>query len=148
VSCGAVQSARLLRMSGGSHGLGNERDQLGRNACFHLFGMGASVVLEDRFQGLLHAEFGPTGNTTSFGPYFINDGKGRWLKGGTLTSTAKKNPLENAFGSAAQGSFGYDLGVKMKDYNRTVELRLTADDLSMPRNRVDLDPTYVDEYGF
>jgi len=147
VSCGAVQSARLLHMCG-EHGLGNEHDQLGRNACFHLFGMGAKVTLEERFRGLLHAEFGPTGNTTSFGPYFIKDKDGRWLKGGTLTSTAKKNPLENAVGAVAGGSFGDALGKSMKDYAISVELRLTADDLPMPRNRVDLDPTHVDEFGF
>jgi len=48
----------------------------------------------------------------------------------------------------AGGSFGDALGKSMKDYAISVELRLTADDLPMPRNRVDLDPTYVDEYGF
>ena len=148
VSCGAVQSARLLRMSGDAHGLGNEHDQLGRNACFHLFGMGAKVTLEERFRGLLHGEFGPTGNTTSFGPYFVKDKEGRWLKSGTLTSTAKKNPLENACSAVGRGSFGDALGKSMKDHTISVELRLTADDLPMPRNRVDLDPTYVDEYGF
>ena len=35
----------------------------------------------------------------------------------------------------------------MEEYSRTIELRLTADDLPMARNRVDLDPHYVDEYG-
>ncbi len=147
VSGGAVQSARLLHMSG-AHGLGNERDQLGRNACFHLFGMSAKATIEERFRGLLHGEFGPTGNTTSFGPYFIKDGDGRWLKGGTLTSTAKKNPLENACTAAGKGRFGDALGTAMKDHAAGVELRLTADDLPMPRNRVDLDPTHVDEFGF
>jgi GMC oxidoreductase len=44
-----------------------------------------------------------------------------------MVSTAKKNPLEN--------------------HSRSIELRLTGDDLPMARNRVDLDPRYVDEYG-
>lgn len=36
----------------------------------------------------------------------------------------------------------------MEAYNRTLEVRLTADDLPMAGNRVDLDLTFVDEYGF
>jgi choline dehydrogenase-like flavoprotein len=36
----------------------------------------------------------------------------------------------------------------MESYTRSLELRLTADDLPMTRTRVDLDPRFVDEYGF
>ena len=153
VSCGAVQTARLLRMSGPRGGLGNSRDQLGRYATFHLFGLGAKVVLKPDFRDMLHGNLGHTGNTTSFAPYFVQDPVSKkWLKAGTLTSTAKKNPLENA--SDAVDRLGDQdltkrtLLKKMEDYARTFELRLTADDLLMARNRVDLDPRFVDEYGF
>ena len=156
LSCGAVQTARLLWMSGPRYGLGNSSDQLGRNACFHLFGMSMTATFKDTVsgdklsQGLLHGEFGHTGNVTSFDPYFVKakiGEKGRWLKGGTLTSTAKKNPLENALDKTERG-VGRDLLKLVDQYERTFEIRLTADDLPMPANRVDLDPTYVDEYGF
>ena len=102
VSCGAVQSARLLLMSGPPGGLGNRYDQVGRNACFHIFGMGSKGVLRKGFQGKVHPEFGHTGNVTAFDYYFVEDTrdsseqKGMWCKGGTLASAAKKNPLENA----------------------------------------------------
>src|SRR5262249_45048252 len=97
VSCGATQTARLLLLSGPSAGLGNSGNQLGANAAFHMFGLGVRVTLDDKFQGLLHGELGPTGNTTTFATYFMKDGPGdTWIKGGHLTSAAKKNPLEDA----------------------------------------------------
>jgi choline dehydrogenase-like flavoprotein len=155
VACGAVQSPRLLLMSGPPAGLGNGNDQLGRNALFHLFGLGITATLPPRFQGVLHGEFGHTGNTTSFETYFVkdeitgSDTAGLWWKAGTMTSTAKKNPLENADGKLRGRSLiQRPLLTAMEAYNRTLEVRLTADDLPMASNRVDLDPTYVDEYGF
>ncbi len=74
-------------------------------------------------------------------------GRGRWLKCGTMVSTAKKNPLENADNLVKKGKIGLDLLQAMESYARGVELRMTADDLPRPENRVDLDPTYVDEFG-
>jgi choline dehydrogenase-like flavoprotein len=152
VSCGAVQSARLLRMSGPPGGLGNAHDQLGRYASFHLFGLSATVTLPPSFQGILRSDIGHTGNTASFAPYFVQDGvTKKWLKAGTIVSTQKKNPIEMAAGSNDRNGFkkvGLELLRGMEDAARTLELRLTADDLPMARNRVDLDPDYVDEYGF
>lgn len=155
VSCGAIQTARLLRMSGPREGLGNAHDQLGRHAMFHQFGWGIKASLRKDFQGLLRSEYGHTGNVTAFDLYFMQDNrddagelKGKWCKGGTLGSAAKKNPLEGAFGFAQRsGDAGVSLLDKLGAYTRTAEVRLTGDDLPMPRNRVDLDPVWVDEYG-
>jgi choline dehydrogenase-like flavoprotein len=150
VACGAVQSARLLLMSGPPSGLGNQHDLVGRYATFHLFGLGAKCVLDQRFQGHLHGELAHTGNVVTFDNYFIEDpkAKGAWWKAGTMVSTAKKNPLENAVGVVNRTrKTGGSLLAAMEDHSRTVELRLTGDDLPMYRNRVDLDPRYVDEYG-
>lgn len=61
---------------------------------------------------------------------------------------ARKNPLENAEAYIGEGKYGLDLLKKIEQYPRTVELRVTGDDLPHPSNRVDLDPKYVDEYGF
>jgi choline dehydrogenase-like flavoprotein len=97
VSCGAVQTARLLLLSGPSAGLGNSSNQLGANATFHVFGFGVRITLAEKFQGLLHRELGPTGNTTTFATYSWGTGQvTTWIKGGHLTSAAKKNPLEDA----------------------------------------------------
>jgi len=121
---------------------------------FHLFGLGATCVLPEPFQGTLHGEFGHTGNTATFDHYFVNDKpgdetNGKWWKAGTMVSTAKKNPLENAVGILQnKGLMGSALLKQMEVYARTVELRLTGDDLPMESNSVDLDPRYVDEYGF
>jgi choline dehydrogenase-like flavoprotein len=160
VSCGAVQSAKLLLMSGPPGGLGNRFDQVGRNACFHLFGMGAKGILRDEFQGKVHSEYGHTGNVTAFDYYFVedtrsvSDQKGMWCKAGTLASAAKKNPLENAnnlvtkAGQLPENITGINLLRGVEPYARLVEVRVTGDDLPMPSNRVDLDPNFVDEYGF
>lgn len=147
VSCGAVQTARLLLLSGPSAGLGNSGDQLGANATFHMFGLGIKATLHERFQGLLHGELGPTGNTSTFATYFMRDGgSDTWIKGGHLTSAAKKNPLDDVVG-AFGGDPTADIPKVMTTNNRQLEVRLTADDLPMKANRVSLDPTYVDEYG-
>jgi choline dehydrogenase-like flavoprotein len=153
VSCGAVQSARLLLMSGPPGGLGNRYGKVGKYVMFHLFGLGGTAVFPSDFQGLLHGEFGHTGNTMTFDPYFINDkpgdeAHGKWWKGGTMVSTAKKNPLENATLKLQGGLTRLDLLRTMEIYNRSMEVRLTGDDLPMARNYVDLDPKFVDEYGF
>jgi choline dehydrogenase-like flavoprotein len=147
VSCGAVQTARLLLMSGPRGGLGNSGDQLGANATFHMFGLGVKATLHERFQGLLHGELGPTGNTSTFATYFMRDGgSDTWIKGGHLTSAAKKNPMEDAV-TAFNGDPTVDISKAMMINNRQLEVRLTADDLPMKANRVSLDPNYVDEYG-
>jgi choline dehydrogenase-like flavoprotein len=115
-----------------------------------MFGLGAKATLSPRYQGLLHGEFGPTGNVSTFATYFMQDGKdGAWVKGGHLTSAAKKNPLEDAFGAVTGTPPLAGAGVfsQMVANNRTLEVRLTADDLPMAANRVTLDPNYVDEYG-
>ncbi len=148
VSCGAVQSARLLLMSGPPGGLGNRYGQVGRYALFHLFGLGATCVFPAPFQGYLHGELGHTGDTMTFEPYFVPDNAGKWWKAGTMVSTAKKNPLENAIIAAKKGLLGAKLLTAMEDFERSVEVRLTGDDLPRFDNRVDLDPVYVDEYGF
>jgi choline dehydrogenase-like flavoprotein len=156
VAAGTVQSARLLLMSqgpesGDKHGLGNSTGHLGRHVTFHMFGFSATVTLAKAFQGLARGEFGPTGNTASFWPYFVkNTHTDKWLKVGTVTSTAKKNPLENAHQKVGGKSplTGLPLIKDMEAYARTIELRCTSDDLPMYRNRIDLDPNFVDEYGF
>jgi choline dehydrogenase-like flavoprotein len=147
VSCGAVQTARLLLLSGPRKGLGNSHGQVGANACFHMFGLGVKATLQERFQGLLHGELGPTGNTSTFATYFMRDGASdTWVKGGHLTSAAKKNPLEDA-ATAFSIDPTVDILKAMTGNNRQLEVRLTADDLPMTDNRVSLDPNYVDEYG-
>jgi choline dehydrogenase-like flavoprotein len=148
VSCGAGQSARLLLMSGPPGGLGNRYGQVGRYVMFHLFGLGATCVFPPKFQGFLHSELGHTGDTMTFEHYFVPDAAGQWWKAGTMVSTAKKNPLENAIGKAKNpGLRGAQLLAAMETFERSVELRLTGDDLPRFDNRVDLDPVYVDEYG-
>jgi choline dehydrogenase-like flavoprotein len=147
VSCGAIQSARLLLMSGGRNGLGNSNGLLGRFATFHLFGLGARCLLPESFQGFLHGEFGHTGTLTSFDHYLLEDREnGAWHKGGIITSIAKKNPMENLVNQATKFR-GLDLLKKAEQHARTVELRFTGDDLPQYETRVDLDPYYVDEFG-
>lgn len=146
LSCGAVQTARLLLMSGGPAGLANTSGAVGRYATYHLFGLGARYVLPVEFQGFLHAEFGHTGTRMSYDPYFMEH-KGTWLKGGILTGIGRKNPLENATLLASNLKSGFDLLTEAEKHARRVDIRFTGDDLPRWDCKVDLDPTYVDEYG-
>ncbi len=146
LSCGAVQTARLLLMSGGPAGLANSSGAVGRYATYHLFGLGARYVLPIEFQGFLHAEFGHTGTRMSYGPYFLQD-EGRWYKGGILTGIGRKNPLENASQLASRFSSGMRILNEAEKNARRVDIRFTGDDLPRWDCTVDLDPTYVDEYG-
>ncbi len=148
LSCGAVQSARLLLMSGPPEGLGNRFGNVGRNVMFHLFNMSASVTLPEQYQGLLHPELGNIGSTTSYDNYFIADETDTWWKMGIMTAAEKKNPLHGAVNSLQEGLIGRDLLVDMDSYTRQLDLRTTGDDHPRPSNRVTLDPVYVDEYGF
>lgn len=149
LSCGAVQSARLLLMSGPPEGLGNRFGNVGRNVMFHLFNMSSSVVLPKQYQGLLHPELGNIGSQTSYDNYFIPDESGKtWWKMGIMTAAEKKNPLHGAVNSLQSGAIGMDLLNQMDEYTRQLDLRTTGDDHPMPANRVTLDPKYVDEYGF
>ena len=130
VSCGAIQTARLLLMSGQPTGLGNSSGCVGRFCTFHLFGLGATCVLPEKFQGYLHGEFGHTGTLVSFDHYFMKDDvSDRWVKGGIITSIAKKNPMEVADSLVRGGLNGEKLLQKMELNSRTVELRYTGDDL-------------------
>ncbi|MFP3790858.1 GMC oxidoreductase [Bacillus subtilis] len=145
---GAIQTARLLLMSGPPEGLGNRSGMIGRNVMFHTFGLSAVYMLPEAFTGLMHSQFGHSGTVVSYSDYFVSDDIDKWYKAGIVVGTAKKNPLENADTTAADGRYGIDLLRKMEQYPRTVELRVTGDDLPQYKNRVDLDPRYVDEYGF
>lgn len=159
LSCGAVQSARLLFLSGEPGGLGNRHDQLGRNVTFHMFDLLGTFYLpveyeEEMLHGLLHGEFGHTGNTASFGSYLVQDEgsyghKDMWCKAGTFVSTAKHNPMGDAMRKISSGKGGLGTGFlsEISRHARKLQLRLTSDDLPMPQNRVDLDPSHVDEYG-
>jgi choline dehydrogenase-like flavoprotein len=134
-------------MSGPASGLGNRYDQVGRNAMFHTFGLGASCVFPERMQGALHAELINTGTVITYENYFMEDEHHEWWKGGIVINAVLKNPLEGALRATRVATGGLDLLHRMEDYGRGLELRMTGDDLPMPTNRVDLDPTYVDEYG-
>jgi len=153
VSAGAIQSARLLLMSGPGRGLGNQSDQLGRNVTFHVFGLTTEAALASRFDGLVHGELGHTGSTTSYGPYFLRDDvgvtghPGSWWKVGTLSSTARKNPLSES-GARFPKRVGRGFLDDMSKHNRAFHIRMTGDDLPHRDMRVTLDRSRVDEYGF
>jgi hypothetical protein len=53
-----------------------------------MFGLSVRETLDQRFQGLLHGELGPTGNTSTFATYVMRDGAGDTrIKGGHLTGS-------------------------------------------------------------
>lgn len=54
-----------------------------------------------------------------------------------MAGIARKNPLENADAYIGDRKYGLDLLKNMEQYPRTVDLRVTGDDLPHPSNMVE-----------
>jgi len=155
VACGAVQSARLLLMSGPPQASAIAMIKSAVTRCFTYSAWESPQRCRRSFREFYTANSGTPETQLRLKPISFRTTSPKATrrvfggKAGTMTSTAKKNPLENADGKLRGKSLiQRPLLAAMEAYNRTLEVRLTADDLPMASNRVDLDPAFVDEYGF
>ena len=145
VSCGATESARLLLNSTSDrhpHGLGNERDQVGRNMQGHYY-PGAYGV----FSELLYDGIGPgvSLSTTQF-----NHGNAGIVGGGMLANEFIKLPIIHWKGAMPPELPRWGLENKRwmrENYGRTIQIVGPVQDIPSPEARVRVAPDVRDKYG-
>jgi choline dehydrogenase-like flavoprotein len=156
LAASAIETARLALLSANAQhpdGLGNRSGQLGRNVMFHLFTLGIGVFADEP-----HAWRGPS--TTFTIDDFVGPDRSAaaratglpYLKGGICEVGGGLTLLAEAgIYTVLPGSWGRVL----KEAMRTSALRrhlgglsMVGEDLPQEANRVDLDPTIRDVYGF
>jgi choline dehydrogenase-like flavoprotein len=156
LAASAIETARLALLSaGGSHpdGLGNRSGQLGRNVMFHLFTLGIGLFADEP-----HAWRGPS--TTFTIDDFVGPDRSAaaratglpYLKGGICEVGGGVTLIEEA---GLYTALPNAWGASLKQAMRTSPLRrhlaglsMVGEDLPQEANRVDLDPTLRDVYGF
>lgn len=156
LAASAIETARLALLSaGGSHpdGLGNRSGQLGRNIMFHLFTLGIGLFADEP-----HAWRGPS--TTFTIDDFVGPDRSAaaratglpYLKGGICEVGGGVTLVEEA---GLYTALPNAWGASLKQAMRTSSLRrhlaglsMVGEDLPQEANRIDLDPTLRDVYGF
>ncbi|MEN9935262.1 MAG: hypothetical protein RLZZ387_1841 [Chloroflexota bacterium] len=145
LAAGAIETARLLLASTSPqhpHGLGNGRDQVGRNLQGHYYpGVGA-LMPEPVFDGL-----GPGVNTATVRWNHGNDGI---VGGGMLADEFVTLPIIFWKRYLPPGAPRWGAAAKrlMRDgYRRFVRIMGPVQDIPSPGARVTLDPRVTDHYG-
>jgi choline dehydrogenase-like flavoprotein len=152
----AIETARLALLSATSQhpaGLGNGSGQLGRNLMFHLFTLGIALFADEP-----HAWRGPS--TTFTIDDFVGPDRGPaaratglpYLKGGICEVGGGLTLLAEAdIYTALPNSWGASLKKAMRTSplrRHLAGLSMVGEDLPQEANRVDLDPTLRDVFGF
>jgi choline dehydrogenase-like flavoprotein len=144
---GAFETPRLLLRSGG---VGNSSDAVGRHLTYHFQTFTVGV-----FPFSLHAERGRA--VTHLHDDFINgDDAARhaaraaglpWIRGGTVEHGGGGSPIQEAMTSPMGPMHTLAMkGSALRD--RLWAFTMQAEDLPQWTNRVDLDPSVVDAWGF
>lgn len=145
VSGGAIESARLLLNSQSSlhsQGLGNQRDQVGRNLQGHLYPRAYGLLPHSVFNGV-----GPgvTVATTEFN----HDNEGI-VGGGMLADDFIKPPIDFWYDSLPPDlpRWGIENKRFMRDnFKRVLHVRGPVQDIPSPDGRVTIDPAVRDRWG-
>lgn len=155
IGAGAIQSARLLLMSGPKSGLGNENGQIGKNVTFHQFGCYADLTLPDNLLGKLQPNVGNGDSIISYDNYMVQDSiTKKWFKGGILTGGARFNLAESINqaihlekSTSIRKFSSNSIMSHVKKAALTIGFTLLGDDLPHLQNSVSLDPNYIDRFG-
>jgi choline dehydrogenase-like flavoprotein len=152
----AIETARLGLLSATSdhpNGLGNRSGQLGRNLMFHFFTIAGGLFPES-----VHGWRGPNSTFTIddfVGPDFGAAAKAAglpYLKGGICETGGTLLLFDEAgLYSAAPNSWGLPFKQLMRQSPLRVHiagLSMVGEDMPQEANRVDLDPSVKDVYGF
>ena len=133
----AIESAKLLLMSGGAGGLANRSDQVGRNLMDHLQGVGVALTREP--------VFGFRGPPTTSGIDAFRDGKFRETSAAFRMSLGNDGWGRREAPQAAldrlvkEGRFGTDLRAQLADHlTRQFRISYSTETLPQPHNRVQL----------
>jgi gluconate 2-dehydrogenase alpha chain len=145
------ENVRLMMLSKNEHhpgGIGNGRDQLGRN--LHLHNL---VIVRGLFEGHEMNSNGGTSSQTSTiddwdGDNFDHGGLG-FIGGSTMTASVETKPISLARVVPAHvPRWGSEWKSFLKRNGRSIgELILQIEQIPYTEHRVDLDPTHVDPTG-
>jgi gluconate 2-dehydrogenase alpha chain len=146
VAGGAFETPRLLLRSG----VGNSSDQVGRNLTYHFQTFTVGI-----FPFSIHAERGRA--VTHLHDDFMVPGDAEhaaagaaglpWIRGGTVEHGGGGAPLQEALTSPMGRN--HNLAMRASALrDRLWAFTMQAEDLSQPTNRIDLDPSVRDAWGF
>ncbi|MEO8908560.1 MAG: GMC oxidoreductase [Microbacteriaceae bacterium] len=146
VSAGAIESARLLLNSVSEHepnGIGNNRDQVGRNLQGHVYG-GAFGIFDDVVEDLIGP--GPSIATTDY-----RHGNGDLVGGGIIVNEFVPTP-SNAYRYLSGSGFipraGLDSKRGMRDLMlRSMRIMGPIQEVTMAQSRVRVDDSVADRRG-
>jgi choline dehydrogenase-like flavoprotein len=145
VSCGAIESARLLLNSANAlhpNGLGNDHDQVGRNLQGHYYPGALALMPESVYDGI--------GPGVSIATCQFNHGNPGIVGGGMLANEFIKLPIifwKNAIPPDVP-LWGIENKRWMREnFTRTLHVMGPVQDIPSPKARVTVDPTVRDKWG-
>ena len=149
LAAGSIASAHLLLSSRSARhpeGLANGSGLVGRNLMFHIF---SYVGFE--LPGLSKGSFGPNG-MLAVDDLHASDASRGFIRGAVMGEAAEPGPLwaaykANEYLGRETGAWGKPLKDYLRRYPHLGAMISIGEDLPRLENRVDLDPTHVDEHG-
>jgi choline dehydrogenase-like flavoprotein len=145
LACGAMESARLLLLSGGNRfpdGLANGSGQLGRNLTLHEYTY--AIGLFDPDQEPIYGWAGSYEGGCCF-DYYESDERRDHLLGCMLSCTGLGHPIN--FTYPGRPLWGVDANRADRDYfNHSMKVGVLVHDLPQESNRVELDPEVRDAW--
>jgi choline dehydrogenase-like flavoprotein len=145
VSCGAIESARLLLNSASPNhprGLGNEFDQVGRHLQGHYYPGALGFFEQETYDG--------NGPGVSIATWQFNHGNTGIIGGAMLANEFIKTPIQFWHRAWPPGMPRWGLVAKrfMRDnYRRLVHVQGPVQEIPSPDARVTLDPRVRDKFG-
>jgi choline dehydrogenase-like flavoprotein len=146
LSCGAIESARLLLLSrSGSfpHGLANGSDLVGRNATFHEFSAAVGV-----FEDPIYAWAGGGYVAASSYQFYEHDEKRGFAGGCHVACAGVGIPLPINWSLPGRPAWGAQAKQIDRDfYNHSFAIAMVVHDMPQHDNRVELDDKVKDAWG-
>ena len=148
LSLGAIETARLMLLSTSARfpeGLANDTGLVGKNATFHEYIFAVGLFDKDETDPL----YGWTGNYQSGGSmdFYETDETRGHIGGGIIATTQIGQPI-NAI-MPGRPTWGSAMKDTDRDYfNHSMKIGFILQDMPQETNRVDLDPTVKDAWGY
>ena len=146
LSCGAIESARLLLLSRSArfpHGLANGSDLVGRNATFHEFSAAVGV-----FEDPIYAWAGGGYVAASSFQFYEHDEKRGHIGGCHIACAGVGIPLPINWSLPGRPAWGHQAKQIDRDFfNHSFAIAMVVHDMPQHENRVDLDDKVKDAWG-
>jgi choline dehydrogenase-like flavoprotein len=146
LSCGAIESARLLLLSRSArfpHGLANGSDLVGRNATFHEFSAAVGV-----FEDPIYAWAGGGYVAASSYQFYEHDEERGHIGGCHIACAGVGIPLPINWSVPGRPAWGLQAKQIDRDFfNHSFAIAMVVHDMPQHENRVDLDDKVKDAWG-